>query len=80
MVEVIRVRLRKNKDDDLRAAFENLNDDRSDVIRAALRSYLFNRTDRLVTEIASKYAPKLEKKEKSDETVTEGLDDLLGNF
>jgi Arc/MetJ-type ribon-helix-helix transcriptional regulator len=78
MVEVIRVRLRKKKDDDLRAAFNGLSDDRSDVIRAALRAYLFNRPD--PSTISTKPVPKLEKMEKPDAAVTGGLDDLLGNF
>jgi Arc/MetJ-type ribon-helix-helix transcriptional regulator len=78
MVEVIRVRLRKNKDDDLRAAFEGLADDRSDLIRAALRAYLFNRSEQPTT--IAKPVPKLKKKEKPDEAVTGGLDNLLGNF
>jgi hypothetical protein len=77
MVEVIRVRLRKNKDDDLRTAFDGLTDDRSDVIRAALRAYLFNCPAPVTSP---KPVPKLEKKEKPDEAVTGGLDDLLGNF
>jgi Arc/MetJ-type ribon-helix-helix transcriptional regulator len=78
MVEVIRVRLRKKKDDDLRTVFEGLADDRSDVIRAALRAYLFNQPE--PSTISTKPVPRLEKKEKPDEAVTGGLDDLLGNF
>jgi hypothetical protein len=78
MVEVIRVRLRKIKDDDLRSAFDELSEDRSDVIRAALRAYLFNRPVR--PPVNAKPVPKLEKKEKPDAAVTGGLDNLLGNF
>ncbi len=75
---MIRVRLRKQKDDDLRTAFEELTDDRSDLIRAALRAYLFEQPER--PKLETKPVPKLEKKEKPDEAVIGGLDDLLGNF
>ncbi|MCO7176998.1 hypothetical protein ACFP7A_01115 [Sporolactobacillus kofuensis] len=80
MVEVIRIRLRKKKDDDLRVAFENINEDKSDLIRAALRAYLFDRAERPSMLVSRKPVLKLEKKEKPDYAVTDGLDDLLNNF
>lgn len=81
MVEIIRVRLRKNKDDDLRSAFEDLPNhvDKSVIIRDALRQYLFGENKSKPVVVRSKEAnPKVI--ERSDASLKNNLDDLLNMF
>lgn len=81
MVEVIRVRLRKNKDDDLRSKFDELPDhlDKSSIIRDALRQYFFRQNKSKSISINSKQV-KSKIIERSDKTLKNNLDDLLNMF
>ncbi len=87
--------LRKGKDDDIKAALEESDklNDRSDVIRAALRLY-FNLGGRNTLTASPKQSTvkpgvstalnlgevKLEKVEKGAEEIDADLDNLLGDF
>lgn len=85
---VIQCRLRTGKDDDLRQAIEKLpaSQDKSDLVRDALRLYFFGKKTEPVPEYAAAAESKkeepvhLQKKNPLHDVVGSKLDDLLNNF
>jgi metal-responsive CopG/Arc/MetJ family transcriptional regulator len=80
---IITFELRPTKDDDLVEALDKeikeRGEDRSDIIRSALRSYLL--TDWIQKKpLALDTIISLETKEKDDDQVAADLDSLLNNF
>ncbi|AYP68388.1 hypothetical protein HWB91_gp18 [Bacillus phage vB_BboS-125] len=80
MGKLIPFRLRDGKDDDIAEALEAASQetDRSDVIRAALRCYLFGKQRPPL--LMDKGPVDLKKKEKDADQLEGDLDTLLGNF
>ncbi|WP_332629180.1 hypothetical protein [Halalkalibacter flavus] len=79
----IRVRLRSGKDDDIAKALQEAEktEDRSDIVRKALREHLCGmRPQPRHVELEPIDDFVLEQKEKADEEIHAGLDNLLGEF
>lgn len=79
----IRVRLRRGKDDDIAEALKKAayTEDRSDIVRKALRQHLLrNKTSRPPIEEEVISDVDLKQKEKSDDEVDVAIDDLFNQF
>lgn len=86
-MEVIQARLRPNKDDDLRMAFNELPDyiDKADVIRIAMREYFFKTNETAINKkrkyVEIDYSDSqpiaLNRKEITDEQLENNLDSFL---
>lgn len=80
---IIPFELRPGKDDDIKKALakEAHQSNRSQVIRQALRAYLFKPKTRQVRTLEADSKPAaLDKKEKADDEVSADLDNLLKDF
>lgn len=82
----------RRRDADLAAALEAMTEDRSDVIRAALRAYLLSPGVLICQEPPKRHTGEvraagddlkgvvLARREPTDDEVVDALDDLLGSF
>jgi metal-responsive CopG/Arc/MetJ family transcriptional regulator len=79
---LIPFRLRDGRDDDIRRAFEcrPASEDRSDLIRAALRNYLFTKHSSTVLENMEAGSIELVALERTEEEVNMNIDKLFQSF